>query len=70
MKKLQKKEQSKAHLTQQEQKVLELILEEKSNKEIASQLFVSVSTVKTHINNVYKKLEVSSRQEVKERYAS
>ena len=56
----------KASLTQQENKVLDLILEDKTNKEIASELFVSVSTVKTHINNVYKKLEVSSRKEVKE----
>lgn len=52
-------------LTQQEQKILELILEDKTNKEIASLMFVSVSTVKTHINNLYKKLGTSSRDEVK-----
>ena len=51
-------------LTPQEQKIVEHILEEKSNKEIAASLFVSHSTVKTHINNLYKKLEVSSREEV------
>ena len=51
-------------LTPQEQKIVEHILEDKSNKEIASTLFVSHSTVKTHINNLYKKLEVSSREEV------
>ncbi|MDC8005700.1 helix-turn-helix transcriptional regulator [Aureisphaera galaxeae] len=67
--KLQQKEVGKSHLTQQENKVLELILQDKSNKEIASQLFVSVSTVKTHINNVYKKLNVSSRDEVKKKLA-
>jgi len=39
-------------------------LNDKSNKEIALALFVSHSTIKTHINNVYKKLEVSSRQEI------
>ncbi|MBT8255470.1 MAG: response regulator transcription factor [Bacteroidia bacterium] len=59
---------AKAALTQTEQKVLQLILEDKSNKEIASQLFVSVSTVKTHINNLYKKLQVSTRSEVKALY--
>ncbi|KAA3625575.1 MAG: DNA-binding response regulator, partial [Flavobacterium sp.] len=37
---------------------------------IASEMFVSVSTVKTHINNLYKKLKVSSRDEVKTLYAS
>lgn len=52
-------------LTHQEQKVLELILENKTNKEIASILFVSTSTIKTHINNLYKKLNVTSRNELK-----
>jgi DNA-binding CsgD family transcriptional regulator len=57
-------------LSSQEQKVLELILENKTNKEIASQLFLSLSTVKTHINNLYKKLNVNSRDEVKSHYPS
>ncbi|QNJ97963.1 response regulator transcription factor [Constantimarinum furrinae] len=52
-------------LSSQEQKVLDLILKDKSNKEIAAAMFVSVSTVKTHINNLYKKLKVSSRAEAK-----
>jgi len=54
-----------ASLSKQEKKVLELILADKSNKEIASEMFVSLSTVKSHINNLYKKLQVSSRDEVK-----
>ncbi|MEM9363466.1 MAG: helix-turn-helix transcriptional regulator [Bacteroidota bacterium] len=49
-------------LTPQEQKIVEQIWEGKSNKEIAAILFVSHSTVKTHINNLYKKLNVSSRE--------
>ena len=53
-------------LSSQEQKVLELIQRDKTNKEIAEALFVSVSTVKTHINNLYKKLGVQSREEVKQ----
>ena len=52
-------------LTKQEQNILNLILLDKTNKEIASEIFVSLSTVKTHINNLYKKLNVSSREEVK-----
>lgn len=51
-------------LTPQEQKIVNLILENKTNKEIASELFVSVSTIKTHINNLYKKLDVTSRDEM------
>lgn len=61
---------AKEQLTKQEQNILELLLEEKSNKEIADALFVSVSTVKTHVNNVYKKLNVQSRDEVKSLFNS
>ncbi|HLT53612.1 MAG TPA: LuxR C-terminal-related transcriptional regulator [Flavobacteriaceae bacterium] len=52
-------------LTKQEQNILNLILEDKTNKEIAEALFVSLSTVKTHTNNIYKKLNVQSREEAK-----
>lgn len=48
-------------LSKQEQTIKDLILEEKSNKEIASELFISVSTVKTHITSIYQKLQVSNR---------
>ena len=51
-------------LTPQEQKIVDQIKEGKSNKEIAATLFVSHSTVKTHINNLYKKLNVSSREDI------
>ena len=68
--KLTKKEQKlakdlKQNLTKQEQNILQLLLEDKSNKDIAEALFVSVSTVKTHINNLYKKLNVQTRHDVK-----
>jgi LuxR family maltose regulon positive regulatory protein len=33
----------------------------KSNSRIASELFVSVGTVKTHLNNIYRKLNARSR---------
>lgn len=56
---------SKDQLTKQEQNILELLLDEKTNKEIAEALFVSISTVKTHVNNIYKKLNVNSREETK-----
>ncbi len=57
--------QIKEQLTNQEQKVFELLLQNNSNKDIADALFVSVSTVKTHVNNVYRKLNVTSRDELK-----
>ena len=51
-------------LSKQEQVIKNLILEGKSNKEIASQLYISLSTVKSHITNLYKKLGVSNRNEI------
>lgn len=51
-------------LTPQELKIANAIKEGKTNKEIASELFISISTVKTHINSIYKKLEVGSRKEL------
>lgn len=55
-------------LTEQENNIVKQILDNKSNKEVAAAMFISVSTVKTHINNIYKKLEVASREEIKQRY--
>ncbi|WP_424002367.1 helix-turn-helix domain-containing protein [Maribacter sp. IgM3_T14_3] len=57
-----------AKLTEQEHNIVQQILENKTNKEIAAAMFISVSTVKTHINNVYKKLAVSTRDEIKQRF--
>ncbi len=60
----------KDQLTKQEQNILNLILEDKTNKEIADALFVSISTVKTHVNNIFKKLQAQSRDEVKSLFNS
>jgi len=48
-------------LSRQETNIRNLILEGKSNKEIANELFISLSTVKTHITSIYSKLGVSGR---------
>ncbi len=50
-------------LTKQEEKILQLIVQGQSNKEIASTLYVELSTVKSHINKLYSKLSVSKRSE-------
>ncbi|WP_136483140.1 response regulator transcription factor [Cognatitamlana onchidii] len=55
----------KQDLTKQEQNVLNLLLAGRSNKEIAQELFISLSTVKTHLNNIFKKLNIQSREEAK-----
>lgn len=50
-------------LTNKELEVLTLIKAKKTNKEIATELYVSEATIKTHINNIYRKLQINSRQE-------
>ncbi len=51
-------------LSKQEEKIKNLILQGKSNKEIAGDLFISISTVKTHTSNIYSKLNVSNRKDL------
>ncbi|MCB8950083.1 MAG: LuxR family transcriptional regulator [Ardenticatenaceae bacterium] len=48
-------------LTSREQEVLQLIAAGRSNPEIAAQLVVALSTVKTHVKNLYGKLQVTNR---------
>lgn len=51
-------------LTAREKDLVELIYSGRTNKEIAEQLFLSESTVKTHIYNIFRKMEVKNRVEV------
>jgi LuxR family maltose regulon positive regulatory protein len=48
-------------LSLREQDTLKLIAEDLSNQEIADKLFISLNTVKTHLKNIYFKLEVNNR---------
>lgn len=48
-------------LSNREIEVLQLIAEGHSNQEIADQLYVSLSTVKTHVSNLFSKLDVQRR---------
>src|SRR3569833_1090295 len=57
-------------LTQKELSILEQIAAGKSNKDIAAENFVELSTVKTHINNIYAKLGVNSRREAIKAFTS
>jgi two-component system response regulator DegU len=49
------------HLTQREIEVLLLISEGMNNREIADELFISEKTVKNHVSNIFKKIDVSDR---------
>jgi LuxR family transcriptional regulator, maltose regulon positive regulatory protein len=53
-------------LSQQELRVLRLLVAGMSNAEISSELVVSNNTVKTHIKSIYRKLNVNSREEARE----
>lgn len=50
-------------LTERELEVLRLLAAGCTNDEIADQLFISINTVKTHVSNLYLKLEVKRRTE-------
>ncbi|WP_221409447.1 tetratricopeptide repeat protein [Marinoscillum furvescens] len=50
-------------LSDREFEILNLVLSNKSNGQIAEELFVSINTVKFHLKNIYTKLGVSNRKE-------
>ena len=57
-------------LTDRELKILELLRERLSNKEIAAQLVISPGTVKGHTIKIYQKLDVNSRRQAVEKAIS
>ena len=48
-------------LTSREQEILHLLAAGMTNPQIAAQLIIGASTVKTHTLNIYRKLEVANR---------
>ncbi|AVP66391.1 helix-turn-helix transcriptional regulator [Clostridium botulinum] len=55
-------------LTEREKEVLEILREGASNKQIGERLNISLATVKTHMINIYSKLQVSNRVQAVEKY--
>lgn len=51
-------------LSNREAEVAELVVKGLSNKEVANQLFVTEKTVKFHLTNIYKKMNVKSRAQL------
>ena len=51
------------NFSSRELEVLKCLAAGSSNEKIAEQLFISKNTVKTHIQNIYHKLEVNNRRE-------
>jgi DNA-binding CsgD family transcriptional regulator len=61
---LKKKNNIVQELSIQERKIYSLVLEGKSNKEIADTLMIELSTVKSHLSSIYSKLKISSRKDI------
>ena len=53
-----------ATLTERELQVARLVVDRRTNRQIAEALFLSPKTVETHMRNIFRKLDVSSRVEV------
>jgi DNA-binding CsgD family transcriptional regulator len=51
-------------LSVQERRIFSLLRKGKTNQEISDECNIAVSTVKTHVSNIYSKLDISSRKEV------
>lgn len=51
-------------LTERELEIVNYVCEGKSNKEIAEALFISQNTVRNHVYNIYRKLEVKNKIEL------
>ncbi len=56
-----------ANLTEREAEILRLLIKGLSYKEIASNIFISIETLNSHIKNIYRKLNVHSRGELASR---
>ena len=55
------------NLSSREYEVLQLLAKGQSNNDIAENLYLSTSTVKTHLYNLYSKMEVKSRTQAMEK---
>ena len=61
---------SKYGITDREREIIQKVIEGKSNAEIAEELFISLATVKTHLHNIYRKIDVDSRYDLLARVRS
>jgi DNA-binding CsgD family transcriptional regulator len=53
-----------ASLTGRELEIARLVVDRRTNQEIAEELFLSIKTVETHMRNIFRKLDAGSRVDV------
>lgn len=53
-----------AKLTQQERKIVDLLLSGSNNQDILGTLYISINTLKTHLRNIYRKTNTANRREL------
>jgi DNA-binding CsgD family transcriptional regulator len=51
-------------ITDREREIILKVMQGKSNADIAGELFISLATVKTHLHNIYRKIDVDSRYDL------
>lgn len=56
------------NLTTREQDILKYLIEDKNYQEISDILIISVGTVKTHVHNIYQKINVAKRSQLIQKY--
>jgi DNA-binding NarL/FixJ family response regulator len=61
--KTEEPEASARELTNRERQILQLVAEGRSNSQVARTLWITEQTVKFHLSNIYRKLEVANRTE-------
>ncbi len=58
----------KYNLTIREQDIFKYLIEDKNNQEVSDSLFISIGTVKTHVHNIFQKVNVTKRHQLIEIY--
>lgn len=61
-------EQLRNELSDREDEVLQIVLEGKSQKEIAESLHIEISTIKSHLNKIYRLFDVRDKKQLIKRY--
>ena len=51
-------------ISEKEYQIIEYLIDGNSNQQIAEEMYISINTVRTHIKNIYRKLNINSQREL------